>query len=315
VLISGEAESMPVFISYSRQDRAFVDSLAKNLVLERHNVWLDRWELNVGDSLIQRIQAALTESSAILVILSKSSVASEWCRKELSSGLVRELSERKVLVLPCVIDDCEIPLFLRDKLYADFRHTPDEAFKQVNDALLRISNNQQGRLDSPDFHTDWSVDWKTDQSGRWYFDWTFVDHSAAIEYCVVSRCQMMCNDRATAAFKSSDEDTRQEYIREAFSLMVDIARKERMKIQLTDAFEKFIRLQVSGKSGQGWFVEISSRRMGIDNGKDTLVHVDQILERTLASMTREERAKAWANSKSKRKLTLRTKQRRMPRKS
>jgi hypothetical protein len=35
---------------------------------------------------------------------------------------------------------------------------------------------------------------------------------------------------------------------------------------------------------EAWLVEIASRRMGIDNGKDTLVHVDQILERALAQM-------------------------------
>jgi hypothetical protein len=114
---------MPVFISYNRGDSKFVDHLAKNLVMHRHNIWLDRWEMNIGDSLIDKIQGALTESSAILVILSKRSAASEWCKKELNSGLVRELAEKQVLLLPCVIDDCEIPLFLREKLYADFGRT------------------------------------------------------------------------------------------------------------------------------------------------------------------------------------------------
>ncbi len=51
----------------------------------------DRWELNVGDSLIERIQSALTSAGAILVILSANSVASEWCKKELNVGLIREL--------------------------------------------------------------------------------------------------------------------------------------------------------------------------------------------------------------------------------
>lgn len=112
---------MAIFISYNQNDSDFVDKLAKNLVMRRHNVWVDRWELNIGDSLIDKIQGALTKSDAMLIILSKNSVASEWCKKELNSGLMRELEEKRVLVLPCVIDDCEIPLFLREKLYADFR--------------------------------------------------------------------------------------------------------------------------------------------------------------------------------------------------
>jgi hypothetical protein len=49
---------------------------------------------------------------------------------------------------------------------------PDEAFSQVHDALLRITSQQQGRLESPDFPTDWAYDWKQGKSsGLWYFDW------------------------------------------------------------------------------------------------------------------------------------------------
>ena len=213
---------MPVFISYNRGDSKFVDALAKNLVMHRHNIWLDRWEMNIGDLLIEKIQGALTEFSAILVIISKASVASEWCKKELNSGLVRELAEKKVLLLPCVIDDCEIPLFLREKLYADFRTNPDEAFSQANYlTLLRITSQQQGRLESPDFHTDWAYDWKQGKSsGLWYFDWMFVDHGPAIEYCLLTQCQMACNEVASEIFQQLSEPDRQDYIRRALSLLI-----------------------------------------------------------------------------------------------
>jgi hypothetical protein len=250
---------------------------------------MDRWELNVGDSLIDKIQSALTESSAMLVILSKKSVASEWCKKELNAGLMRELAEKRVLVLPCVIDDCEIPLFLREKFYANFRKDRDEAFEQVNNALLRISNRQQGRLESPDFYTDWAVDWKTDHTGRWYFQWVFVDHGQAIEYCILTRCLMICNDATTAHFKRLIEDERRKYIRQSFAKLVKITTKQKFKMQLGDAFEKTVSRQLNSARGRGWMVRISSRRMGIDNGKDTLVHVDQMLERALKYMLREDR--------------------------
>src|SRR5258708_2506522 len=125
-------------LSHSRSDVAFVDWLAGQLVTRRHHIWMDRWELSIGDSLISKIQSALTDSDAMLIVLSKNSVASEWCKKELNSGLMRELEEKRVLVLPCVIDDCTIPLFMREKLYADFRKDRDEAFEQVDDALFAI---------------------------------------------------------------------------------------------------------------------------------------------------------------------------------
>lgn len=276
---------MHIFFSYSREDRNFVDNIAISLVGRKHNIWLDRWEMNVGDSLIDKIQSALTESSAILVILSKNSVASEWCKKELNSGLVRELSEKKVLILPCVIDDCEIPLFLKEKLYADFRSDKQEALDQVHNALLRITNQQQGRLDNAGIYTDWCYDWKQGKgTGAWYFEWMFVDHGPAIEYCVLTRCQIACNDVASTIFQNLREVERQKYILRAFASVVGRTSKMSLTILLQDAFEKFETLLIQGIADEEWFAEISSRRMGVDIGKDTLVHVGQIFERAYVEM-------------------------------
>jgi hypothetical protein len=277
---------MAIFISYNRSDVAFVDWLAKNLVARRHNIWVDRWELNIGDSLISRIQGALTESDAILIVLSRNSVASEWCKKELNSGLMRELEEKRVLVLPCVIEDCEIPLFLREKLYADFRKNKVEALTQVDDALLRITNPQQGRLESPTFHTDWSYDWSAGKNSvLWYFEWTFVDHGPAIEYCILTECRIACNEISSEIFQRLDAEARQDYILRVFSTLVTQTTERQIKIRLKDAFRQTGLLEeVRGVGSEAWLVEISSRRMGIDNGKDTLVHVDQLLERALAQM-------------------------------
>jgi hypothetical protein len=285
---------MAIFISYNRKDSAFVDQLARKLVIRRHNIWVDRWEMNIGDSLISKIQGALTESDAILIVLSKNSVASEWCKKELNSGLVRELEEKRVLVLPCLIDDCEIPLFLKEKMYADFRKDPDEAFDQVDNTLLRITNLQQGRLENRGFYTDWSYDWGEGRSsGLWYFEWTFVDHGPAIEFCILTECKLACNEIASEIFRQLDEDARQDYIRRAFSTLVSETSKSQLKIRIADAFRQIGLLkEIKGFGGEVWIAEISSRRMGVDNGKDTLVHVDQILERALAHMKAKAQGRA-----------------------
>ena len=38
---------MPIFISYSHENKEFVDKLARQLVAHNINIWLDRWELSV----------------------------------------------------------------------------------------------------------------------------------------------------------------------------------------------------------------------------------------------------------------------------
>jgi len=117
---------MPIFISYSHKDKKFVDKLAMQLVSRNVNVWLDRWELAVGDSIVDRVQDAVDGSSALLVILSKASTGSEWCKKELSAGLLRELEEKRVVVMPVMLEDCDVPVFARGKMFADFRTNFDD---------------------------------------------------------------------------------------------------------------------------------------------------------------------------------------------
>ena len=149
---------MPVFISYSHSDKDFVDKFAAQLVREKIHVWVDRWELHVGDSLISRVQDAISGASALLVILSNASIASEWCKKELNSGLIRELEEKRVVILPILIEDCSIPLFLKEKMYADFRTDFDEGLRTTLESIAKVTNESQGRIDEPEWHTDWAID-------------------------------------------------------------------------------------------------------------------------------------------------------------
>jgi hypothetical protein len=135
-----------IFISYSHTDKAFVHKLALRLIQHNAHVWIDSWELNVGDSLIPRIQQAIQESAALLIVLSKASVESEWCKKELNADLMRELDEKRVLVLPVLVEDCDIPLFLREKMYADFRASFDIGVRAIVPALARFTNPDQGRF-------------------------------------------------------------------------------------------------------------------------------------------------------------------------
>ncbi len=276
---------MPIFISYSQQDAGFVDILATNLVKAKHHVWMDRWELNIGDSLTSKIEEALTDSSAILVILSKHSVESPWCKRELTAGLVRELEERKIIVMPCVIDNCKIPLFLRDKLYADFRKNPDKAFALVENSLGRISNPAQGRAESPEFYTDWALEWNDPEIFGWSFRWTFVDHGPNLPYVVVGECSANGDNIANRIFKVALDDGKHiEYIRNILQTIVVGFEGKPLGGLIEDTSVKFVIFKATGKSGETWTLMYTYRRMGIDNGMDTYVHLDNNLKFALKHM-------------------------------
>lgn len=157
---------MPVFISHSHQDKDFVDKLAAQLILHKEYIWLDRWEIKVGDSIIDKIQDAIQSASALIIVLSKASVGSEWCRKELNAGLIRELEERRIVVLPLLLEDWDIPIFLKEKKYADFRNDFDAGLGDTLVAISAVTSDTQRRIEQPHFHTDFGMAW-----GTWALLW------------------------------------------------------------------------------------------------------------------------------------------------
>src|SRR5262245_61248029 len=79
---------MSVFISYAHEDKQFVETLGANLFKRNFHIFIDRWELKVGDSLLDHIQSELKDCSFICCVLSKASISSEWCRREINAGLM-----------------------------------------------------------------------------------------------------------------------------------------------------------------------------------------------------------------------------------
>lgn len=123
-----------VFVSHSSQDKPFVRHLVDELKQRNVNLWFDERELQVGDSIVEGISKGLEVADYLLVILSKNSVASQWVQNELSAAMMEQMSRGGIVVLPALIDDCEIPILLRDRIYADFRQDFDAGLK----ALLRV---------------------------------------------------------------------------------------------------------------------------------------------------------------------------------
>lgn len=276
---------MPVFISYSHADKNFVDQLAVNLVDARVSVWLDRWELNVGDSLIEKIQDGLQDASALLVVLSKASLESQWCKKELSSGLMRELEERKVVVLPVLLEDCTIPLLLRDKVYADFRSNFDEGWHSVISAIAGVTSLEMGRITDDTYHTDWAEDWG-EMEGHAVFSFTLVQASAQWQHTILTQIMIIATEESTRRYKryaAADLDWYGRFI--VLASIVDAADDSKMRVLLEDSFPKSRDLTVfDPKADLGYSIRITARRMGEDTGKDILVDCSRML-RTVYEQT------------------------------
>ncbi len=126
-----------VFLSYSSTDRGFVEQLVRDLRANGVEPWYDQWEMLPGDSLIQKIGGAILDNQYFLVVLSPNSVDCEWVQRELGVALNHEFQEREVRVIPVLYQDCKMPPFLGDKVYADFRQNYRQGLSRLLGAINR----------------------------------------------------------------------------------------------------------------------------------------------------------------------------------
>lgn len=108
-----------VFISHSNEDKPIVRKLATDLSSYGVRTWFDEWAIQVGDSIIDRINQGIRESDFILVILSKNSVKSRWVQEEIQAALHKEIESQGGVLIPVIVDDVEVPLFLQHIKYID----------------------------------------------------------------------------------------------------------------------------------------------------------------------------------------------------
>lgn len=112
--------SASIFLSHNREDKEFVRRLADDLRRAGVRVWVDEAEIRIGESIIGKIEDGILGSDYLGVVLSPSSVASQWVKEELRTVLHYQVAKKSKTVLPLLIQSCDIPPFLLDKLYADF---------------------------------------------------------------------------------------------------------------------------------------------------------------------------------------------------
>lgn len=108
-----------VFISHRKQDADLAKRLAQEIANAGHQVWLDEWEIGIGDSIVERIDQGLA-GAAYLVLCYSAAGMSPWVDREWMSTLHRQLSGHAVKVLPVLLSGSgQPPAILADIKYAN----------------------------------------------------------------------------------------------------------------------------------------------------------------------------------------------------
>ncbi|MBI5948571.1 MAG: toll/interleukin-1 receptor domain-containing protein [Chloroflexi bacterium] len=122
-----------VFISYSREDRPFVDRLSQDLRSGGVATWQDTKEIAAGENWRLAIEESLQSASAMLYVASSASPNSHWMAKEVQAVLGSEK-----LIIPLIRDDqgeLGLPSFLREYQWVDFRPGYERGLAQLLAAL------------------------------------------------------------------------------------------------------------------------------------------------------------------------------------
>lgn len=289
-----------LFISYSHQDEEFVNRLVARLIEGRVSIWWDRIGIRVGESLLEKIQGAIAEADYLAVVLSKASVASAWCREELNAGLMRQLSEKRIVVLPLLIEECNRPSFLHDKRYADFTQDFDRGFEALKEAIATDTDPKLGRQQSDEYQNDYGVDWNI-RDGSFVMEIDTVSFSKSQPYSVMAQVRIVGNEVATRRYRQYVE-AGLSYMGMAVVVALCQAAFDSPEAHISLDDNKAVTLKsgmVDPKTSVGFEVSFWARRIGEATGMSILYHFGAIFGYVLRQLVQSERP---MSAEEKRKL-------------
>lgn len=128
---------MKVFISHSSKDKGFVRFLKDCLLANSIETWFDEDQLDLGDSLVTKLEEALNDSTHLLIVLSPASIDSDWVQFELRKALLNSKTGLLNKIIPIKYRDCKVSEELQDLVYGDLSN---EVVLPVENKIKFISN-------------------------------------------------------------------------------------------------------------------------------------------------------------------------------
>jgi hypothetical protein len=142
---------MSIFLSYNSKDWEIVQQIAETLekTYGKESVFYDRWSIQPGDSIIDRMNQGLESCKYFFFFISKNSLESEMVKLEWQSALIKKAKEA-IKFIPVRIDKSIIPQVIAQTLYIDlFTQGLDVSIRQIIDV---INNQNTYRNNNSQFH-------------------------------------------------------------------------------------------------------------------------------------------------------------------
>jgi hypothetical protein len=120
-----------IFVSHAHEDRDAAHQITFALAKAGHDPWLNAQELRSGDELLKTVATVLAETQYFVIVLSRTALTKSWVLTELRMAVTAEIERAHPKVIVLRLDECEVPIELRHKVYLDFRGRFDDALKEL----------------------------------------------------------------------------------------------------------------------------------------------------------------------------------------
>lgn len=129
------------FVSHATEDKdRFVLPFAAALRAAGVDAWVDVWEMQPGDSLVDKIfEEGIGGADAVIVVVSRRSLTRRWVQEELDAAVVKRINTNSRLI-PVVIDDvgdADLPAAIRHLIHVRAtEHGAEDAARRIADLLF-----------------------------------------------------------------------------------------------------------------------------------------------------------------------------------
>jgi hypothetical protein len=142
---NSNADQFDVFICYNRKDWQSVETIAKKLVENDLNPWLDQWHLRPGCIWQKELEHQIKTINAAAIFIGKDKLG-DWQEQEVLSFL-DECSKRKYPLIPVFLAESEetpddLPLFLKNHTCVDFRIKDTDPMNRLIFGITGTKRNQ-----------------------------------------------------------------------------------------------------------------------------------------------------------------------------
>ena len=97
-----------VFISHSSEEQEFADLVQAHLQSPDISGWIDSEQIDTGDDILTKMGEGLHTMDILVVLISYAALESTLVALEVNYAIWREIKEKKIIVLPFIIDDTPI---------------------------------------------------------------------------------------------------------------------------------------------------------------------------------------------------------------